>query len=89
MTKQHKMLFKSSFHEFKKFMIRKKMWRKFKRQIFIHYGWINVENLLADNRVMPDEFLIMPILIYADKSNDWGKLSTQWLDCYYKLEEKI
>lgn len=87
MTQQHKILYHDSFSSFRQFMIRKKLWKRFKRQIFRHYGWINVENMLADNRVFPSEYLIMPILIYVDKSTDWGKLSMEWVACYYKIEE--
>lgn len=89
MTSQHKRLFHESFISFKRFMIKKKMWRKYKRQVFKHYGWISIENMFADNRIFPTEYLIFPILIYVDKSTDWGKLSSQWLARYYKIEEYL
>lgn len=89
LSKAQKRLFKSSFNDFKMFMISEGIWRKFKRQIFKYYGHINVENMFAENNIMPPEYLNMPILIYVDKSTDWGKYSIRWQAAYYKFEEKI
>lgn len=84
-----KTIFKPTFKQFKKFMKSQNMWFKFKFAIFKYYGSINVENFLAENSIMPPEYLNMPTLIYDNKSIDWGRLSIKWQAVYYKIEESI
>lgn len=89
LSKAQKRLFKQSFQDFKKFMQSEGIWKIFKWEIFKRYGWINVENMLSDNNIMPPEYLNYPVLIHANKSIDWGKYSVRWQTIYYKVEDKI